>query len=593
MNIQKIKAFTLVELIVVITILAILGTIAFISLSWYSADARDSTRLSDMSSMKSSLELFNLESWRYPIPSNETAIIYSGATAWTQWTFGDTVYANVSKLDKVPKDPSTDKEYVYSTTWPRNEFQLAWAFEGETLSYLNPSQASLKLGKEQLQVEAATKTAKLKLSWSYNGKVLKVSSWATTYILAMPSIMTTTWSTVDTIVNNNYLAYDGYKNLPYQYSGSYNTNPETNLNLVNSGSLLVFSWDISVLSDSTSTWVTARQQLIQKLQLAYTGTSLVNVWEISQVLNTNTSDSVATEYVSTYLVKNDLGGSVKVSNASSSNNTVITYSCALPPAVANATFTDWTPTVDNQWRQNTNSLNPCYYSCDSGYSWNSGTSTCDVIPLTITWDDTAGRTWSDGSFATTCNTYINPGSWKSYAWATWDWIYWIKPDSNTEFKVYCDMTNDWGGLTLAASIWYDASNTLLWSAAAWWTPTPSNRPSKLSDTQINAIKSLSSNTNAYRMTCGYLANVITRYFRTSCTFSAATNASWNCVWWSSSFSDTSYSWWATAWARWLSADFAWSSANKVNYFYNASTYHVCLWPNDWTIANNSWTLYIK
>jgi len=45
------KAFTLVELIVVITILAILGTIAFISLQGYSADARNTKRTSDTSSL--------------------------------------------------------------------------------------------------------------------------------------------------------------------------------------------------------------------------------------------------------------------------------------------------------------------------------------------------------------------------------------------------------------------------------------------------------------------------------------------------------------------------------------------------------------
>jgi len=62
---QKInkQAFTLVELIVVITILAILWTIAFISLAWYSQDARDSTRISDLSTMKTSLELFHLNAW--------------------------------------------------------------------------------------------------------------------------------------------------------------------------------------------------------------------------------------------------------------------------------------------------------------------------------------------------------------------------------------------------------------------------------------------------------------------------------------------------------------------------------------------------
>ena len=44
---MKKQAFTMVELIVVITILAILWTIAFINFQWYSWLARDSKRLND------------------------------------------------------------------------------------------------------------------------------------------------------------------------------------------------------------------------------------------------------------------------------------------------------------------------------------------------------------------------------------------------------------------------------------------------------------------------------------------------------------------------------------------------------------------
>ena len=54
---MKKKAFTLVELIVVITILAILWTIAFISLSWYSKEARDSKRITDTSSLLSKINI--------------------------------------------------------------------------------------------------------------------------------------------------------------------------------------------------------------------------------------------------------------------------------------------------------------------------------------------------------------------------------------------------------------------------------------------------------------------------------------------------------------------------------------------------------
>ena len=51
LNVNK-KAFTLVELIVVITILSILGIIAFISLQWYTKIARDTSRISDISKIK-------------------------------------------------------------------------------------------------------------------------------------------------------------------------------------------------------------------------------------------------------------------------------------------------------------------------------------------------------------------------------------------------------------------------------------------------------------------------------------------------------------------------------------------------------------
>jgi prepilin-type N-terminal cleavage/methylation domain-containing protein len=55
------SAFTLVELIVVITILAILGTIAFISLQGYSADARNSKRTSDIGNIQSAMSLKMVE----------------------------------------------------------------------------------------------------------------------------------------------------------------------------------------------------------------------------------------------------------------------------------------------------------------------------------------------------------------------------------------------------------------------------------------------------------------------------------------------------------------------------------------------------
>ena len=88
---KQTKAFTLVELIVVITILAILWTIAFISLQWYSRDARDSVRQSDIANIVKSMGLYETVTWKYPVPSSWNPITYSWWEVWTQWTIWDSV----------------------------------------------------------------------------------------------------------------------------------------------------------------------------------------------------------------------------------------------------------------------------------------------------------------------------------------------------------------------------------------------------------------------------------------------------------------------------------------------------------------------
>ncbi len=52
------KAFTLVELIVVVTILAILWAIWFVSYNWYLSWVRDTNRTSQLTSLHDGLELY-------------------------------------------------------------------------------------------------------------------------------------------------------------------------------------------------------------------------------------------------------------------------------------------------------------------------------------------------------------------------------------------------------------------------------------------------------------------------------------------------------------------------------------------------------
>ena len=131
------NAFTLVELIVTITILAILWTIAFISFQWYSVSSRDSVRISDIWLIKSSLELFNVDSWKYPETTNWVEITYTWSKVWTQGIFWESTFKNVSKINKIPKDPLSEKEYTYSLINSKNEYEVAWILEWENSMVYN------------------------------------------------------------------------------------------------------------------------------------------------------------------------------------------------------------------------------------------------------------------------------------------------------------------------------------------------------------------------------------------------------------------------------------------------------------------------
>jgi prepilin-type N-terminal cleavage/methylation domain-containing protein len=77
-NLNQNIAFTLVELIVVITILSILATIGFLSLLGYQKSARESIRLSDIKLIEKQLSLYEIKNSTLPIPDNYITITASG-----------------------------------------------------------------------------------------------------------------------------------------------------------------------------------------------------------------------------------------------------------------------------------------------------------------------------------------------------------------------------------------------------------------------------------------------------------------------------------------------------------------------------------
>lgn len=99
------KAFTLVELIVVMIILAILATVSFLGLSSYPGQARDSVRISDLHSIRKSLEVYKIINWKYPVPDNSISEVDSSWVIWLVWDFSEWVFSEIKNISKLPKEP--------------------------------------------------------------------------------------------------------------------------------------------------------------------------------------------------------------------------------------------------------------------------------------------------------------------------------------------------------------------------------------------------------------------------------------------------------------------------------------------------------
>ena len=134
------KAFTLVELIVVITILAILWTIAFISLQWYSREARDSKRIQDIRSLLTKLNVENVKGTPYRDMLSWWQIHYIdinwNAEEVYQWNI-DYEYLRESRENFL--DPKTNKDYDFATSEWTTKYKaedqrfnfIEWRYESE------------------------------------------------------------------------------------------------------------------------------------------------------------------------------------------------------------------------------------------------------------------------------------------------------------------------------------------------------------------------------------------------------------------------------------------------------------------------------
>lgn len=293
------KAFTLVELVVVIVILSVLAAISVMSFLWYTENSRDSARISDLANIHKLLELYKIENWAFPIPTNWVPVTYSGSVVWVQWTFWDTILDRVKNSWVELLDPLTENEYSYSLLNTFNDYQL-W-----TIMESNNSRSKFLWFSKQ--------DSYAYLDGNFNWFWARTFTWGINYIFALPSITASYfWENADLvdIVQNNWLVYNWYENLPYAYVNSKFNVLEwaSTINWLTYENMWIYTTnDLGILTKMTEESDTQRIDLLWNLQEAYTWTivsstkPLTSVYSVSVEEPTMTTKEVAINVVNKLL----------------------------------------------------------------------------------------------------------------------------------------------------------------------------------------------------------------------------------------------------------------------------------------------------
>lgn len=445
--------------------------------------------------MKSSLELFHLDAGKYPKPTDWIEVTYSWWLVWTQWSFWENVRINLDKINKVPKDPLKEKEYTFSVLNNNNEFELWTIMEWDTTSY-----------NQSIINNTFASNLTTYISWNYNWIMAKVSTWTTTYVLALPSIISSDISTPTllSIISNKSLSYNWSSNLPstyYLYSKSWSLD----FNSQNFSNIIVYNWNISSLSNSW--WL--QLDFIQNLQLAYSWNTLNNS-DISNILKADLNNTWWTQFLAQILIQQTIDSSIIIDknllwnwisntwtgttwtwswNSNVEISLWLTHSCLL---------VSWW--VKYWWRNNywqlwnwinTDSLTPvnvsgltswvtqislwdshscaiqnwwikCWWRWDYGQLWN-WLSLNKNFPVDVTWLSswvTDISAWELHTCAV--QSWSAKCWWNNLYWRLWNWI-----TTNSNIPVNVTWLNTW---TQTIHAWsnHSCALTTWWWVKCWW-----------------------------------------------------------------------------------------------------------------------------
>lgn len=167
------KAFTLVELLVVITIIAILLVVAYQSFGWATDKAQNVTKKSNIALLWSTLEIFNTEEKYYPMPQDHSWTNLWGYNSWTTATSSNTISVEYNEQE-VSKIVTWSGWWIIFSSWSTTD-QIAakwviwinWAFNKKYLK----------------EVIYDTELWDIKLTWETDKKM--INYWIGKYVYAL------------------------------------------------------------------------------------------------------------------------------------------------------------------------------------------------------------------------------------------------------------------------------------------------------------------------------------------------------------------------------------------------------------------------
>ena len=130
MRISK-KAFTLIELIVVIAIIWFLGMVWVMTFMEWFSKSRDASRIAALQNMSMALETYLANHTTFPLPDDYVEIKYSWETVTYQGKFGKNVVSELPSMKQAPKDPKDNTYYTYTVSADKKNYELLVMMEWE------------------------------------------------------------------------------------------------------------------------------------------------------------------------------------------------------------------------------------------------------------------------------------------------------------------------------------------------------------------------------------------------------------------------------------------------------------------------------